>query len=653
MFRLAFGPKFHKTAASRQGKLYPTRRAAAQELVHHGVDLATIRLLLGHKSTSNMLWHYARNNSYLVGDDGTTLLQLGTDLGGPILRINESLVLSTLPASLVDHQAPITSELLVSASSAKKLPADLAAAVAPVAEQVRIALTDPDASRSAAAAAWLQQRLQQQIASDREALRKDHNHLLWIQRAVACNVDHVKVHDALIGPLCQLQTDLAKAKDQLRQWLPASPALPFAVPDFVISQYVPFILGRWSLAHKHLSNPSGEPSAELQALLDASKAQQVPSTTPQDVALQKQQVMIHVPVLHTGGQRAFGQAAGGQGNRRSTGCTGPALPQSAGVQALKQRIDRATFAKHNAIKALVPAAGQNYPALVAVLAFIGVVSNPEATIDEVRRAAAALPEAIKEHDDVKDAILQGASRVVEAIVELVTASGDLQHQQEHIAPRVDADTAQQTAAQFQAEELAAKRDQRQHEKKQKASQLKEQAVVLRFHEASVQQKEGDAGLPPSSSSRQQPSKASGAGASKRRIRAPASHADASKRPRAGLAATVQEEEQQQQKDEQEQQQQEEEQQCDVQQARASDHGQQQQEDQQEEEQQQQCEVQQARASDQGQQQHQEEVDSMAFEQQQQQADEKMHEEYSLDVVPAVVTAAAAGVTAAAAAATGA
>jgi hypothetical protein len=336
---LVFGPGFCASTASRGAHgpslahcgLYTTRRAAAQEAVHHNVPPPIIRILMGHSFTSNMYAWYASNNAYLQAADSTSQLRLGIDLGGPALRIGESLTLSLLPPGVAHQQQPVTAQRLVLEGA---LPAHLAAKVAPVAEEVRLALVGPDAATRAQAAASLQQRMQQQMAADRKALAADPNHLTWIQQAIRLNTSHVQISSELISPMPELQQAVDKAQSQLRRWFlasdsssspsaaatrsgsnsdnssssssssagPASPISNGPIPPFIICQYLPFVMGRWSLAHAHLRDPSGEPSPELRALLDACHQAQAPSTTPADTAIQQQQMPGAPPVILTAAQ---------------------------------------------------------------------------------------------------------------------------------------------------------------------------------------------------------------------------------------------------------------------------------------------------------------------------------------------------------------
>jgi hypothetical protein len=454
-----------------------------------------------------MYQHYATNNAYLTAADGVTQLQLGTDLGGPVLKIGEALTLSLLPPGVAHQQQPITVQRLVLDGG---LPSHLAAHLAPVAEEVRLALAGPDAATRAAAAASLQQRIQQQMAADREALAADSNHLTWVQRAVRLNVDHVQISPELISPLPELQQAVDMAQSRLRRWFMASsgPGASSAatgaaassnssssssnhsygsgtpsVPPLVVCQFLPFLLGDWSLAHAHLRNPSGEPSPQLQALLDACHAAQAPATTPADAAIQAQQAPGAPPVIIQGAQIRVVQPA-----FFSNACAARAAANPSPVQpppeaaAAAARLRKAGHDLVDAVAALSNhAVNTSFPALM--WGFAALAGDPGADRGALQQAAADLLQQARAAGD--SVVQQGVAQIMTAVLEQQAAAAQLHLETQQVAACLGASVQQQAAAQLAGVQLAAAADVRDCERQQQRLAIRERRAAVNFQEQAI------------------------------------------------------------------------------------------------------------------------------------------------------------------------
>jgi hypothetical protein len=527
---LVFGPGFCASTASRGAHapalahcgLYTTRRAAAQELVHHHLPVPVIRVLMGHSFQSSLYLHYASNNAYLTGADGLTQLQLGTDLGGPVLKIGEALTLSLLPPGAAHQQLPITMQRLVLEAA---LPARLAEQVAPVAETVRQALAGPDAATRTAAAAALQQRVQQQMAVDREALATDPDHLMWVQRAMRLNTQHVQISAELISPMPELQEAVVKAQSRLRRWFQASPDLLPAtssaaaaaagvgnssssnsssssggggssvsppapiIPRLVVCQYLPFLLGDWSLAQAHLRDPSGEPSPQLRALLDACHAAQAPGTSPADAAIQQQQAPGAPPVIiQTAQIRVAAPPFSSQAPRAGSSAAAPSAlqppPEAAAVAA---RLRKAGQDLQDALAALsAHAVCTAYPA--AVWQFAALAADPCAEGGALQQAAAGLLQQGRAAGD--SVIQQGVAQVMTAALAQKAAAGQMELEQQRVAGFLKTSVQQQAAAQLAGVQVAAAADERECERQQQRLAVRQRRVEVNFQEQAMRGVQG-------------------------------------------------------------------------------------------------------------------------------------------------------------------
>jgi hypothetical protein len=460
-----------------------------------------------------MYHHYATNNAYLTAADGVTQLQLGTDLGGSVLRIGEALTLSLLPPGVAHQQQQVTAQRLVLDGG---LPAHLAAKVAPVAEEVRLALVGPDAATRAAAALSLQQRIQQQMAADREALAADSNHLTWIQQAVRLNTEHVQISSELIRPMLELQQAVVKAQSQLRRWFLASSSPSTssvaagaaassnsgssssnhghggggtpAVPPLVVCQFLPFVLGDWSLAHAHLRDPSGEPSPQLRALLDACHAAQAPATTPADAAIQAQRAPGAPPVIIQGTQirvvqPAFSSQAGAAMAAANPSPVQPP-PEAAAAAA---RLRKAGHDLVDAVAALSNhAVNTSFPALM--WGFAALAGDPGADRGAMQQAAADLLQQARAAGD--NVVLQGVARIMTAVLEQQAAAAQLHLETHQVAACLGASVQQQAAAQLAGVQVAAAADVREHERQQQRLAVRERRVAVGYQEQAIRGMQG-------------------------------------------------------------------------------------------------------------------------------------------------------------------
>jgi hypothetical protein len=460
-----------------------------------------------------MYQHYATNNAYLTAADGVTQLQLGTDLGGAVLKIGQALTLSLLPPGVAHQQQPITVQRLVLDGG---LPAHLAAKVAPVAEEVRLALAGPDAATRAAAALSLQQRIQQHMAADREALAADSSHLTWVQRAVCLNMDNVQISSELISPLPELQQAVDMAQSRLRRWFMASSGpgtrsgasgnatstissssshsngggsgAP-SVPPLVVCQFLPFLLGNWSLAHAHLRNPSGEPSPQLQALLDACHAAQALATTPADAAIQAQQAPGAPPVIIQGAQIRVVQPAfcSNAGAARAAANPSPPVQPPPEAAAAAARLRKAGHDLVDAVAALSNhAVNTSFPALM--WGFAALAGDPAADRGALQQAAADLLQQARAAGD--SVVQQGVARIMTSVLAQKAAAGQMELEQQRVAGFLESSVQQQAAAQLAGVQLAAAADVRECERQQQRLAVRERRVAVNFQEQAVRGMQG-------------------------------------------------------------------------------------------------------------------------------------------------------------------
>jgi hypothetical protein len=523
---LVFGPGFCASTASRgahgpalaHSGLYPTRRAAAQELLYHNVAAPIIRILFGHSFNSDMHIHYASNNTYLTGADGHTQLQLATDLGGPVLRIGEALTLSLLPPGVAQQHQPVTVQRLVLEGA---LPARLAEQVAPVGEEVRLALAGPDAAARAAAAAALQRRIQRQMTTDREALATDADHLVWLQRAINLNLNRVHVSPELISPMPELQEAVVKAQSRLRRWFQASPDLMptssssaaaaaagadnssssssssnssssgaaprSSIPPLIVSGYLPFLLGDFSLAHAHLRDPSGEPSPQLRALLDACHAAQAPGTSPADAAIQQQQAPGAPPVIiQTAQIRVAAPPFSSQAPRAGSSAAAPLQPPPEAA-AVAARLRKAGEDLQDALAALsAHAVCTAFPA--AVWEFAALAADPCAEGGALQQAAAGLLQQGRAAGD--SVIQQGVAQVMTAALAQKAAAGQMELEQQRVAGFLETSVQQQAAAQLAGVQVAVAADERELGRQQQRLAVRQKRVEVGFHEQAIRGMQG-------------------------------------------------------------------------------------------------------------------------------------------------------------------
>jgi hypothetical protein len=488
-----------------------------------------------------MYQHYATNNAYLTAADGVTQLQLGTDLGGPVLKIGEALTLSLLPPGVAHQQQPITVQRLVLDGG---LPSHLAAKVAPVAEEVRLALVGPDTATRAAAALSLQQRIQQQMAADREALAADSNHLTWVQRAVRLSVTNVQISAELISPLPELQQAVDKAQSRLRRWFMASsgPGGSSAatgaaassnssssssgggggtpgVPPLVVCQFLPFLLGDFSLAHAHLRDPSGEPSPQLRALLDACHAAQAPATTPADAAIQAQQAPGAPPVIIQAArirvvQPAFSSQAGAV---RAAANPSPMQPPPEAAAAAA-RLRKAGHDLVDAVAALSNhAVNTSFPALM--WGFAALAGDPGADRGALQQAAADLLQQARAAGD--NVVQQGVAQIMTAFLEQQAAAAQLHLETQQVAACLGASVQQQAAAQLAGVQVAAAADVRECERQQQRLAIRERRAAVNFQEQAIR------GLQGGGASKRRGTAGAACGSKRVRVSEHAAHAAAS------------------------------------------------------------------------------------------------------------------------------
>jgi hypothetical protein len=452
-----------------------------------------------------MYLHYATNNTYLTGVDGMTQLQLGSDLlGGPVLKIGEALTLSLLPGGVAHQQQPITAQRLVLEGA---LPLHLAVKVASVAEEVRLALAGPDAAARATAAASLQQRMRQQMAADRKALAADASHLTWVQRAVCLNTDNVHISSDLISPMPELQQAVDKAQSRLRRWFQASPTTSTAadgaaannsssssscsgggggtpsVPPLIVCSYLPFLLGRWSLAHAHLREPSGQPSPQLCALLDACHAAQAAGTTPADAAIEAQQapgalpIVIHAPQIRVAPPSFISQAGGA----RAATSPSPVLPPPE-TAAAAARLRKAGHDLVDAVAALSNhAVNTSFPALM--WGFAALAGDPGADRGALQQAAADLLQQARAAGD--SVVIEAVGRIMTAVLAQKAAAGQMELEQQRVAGFLESSMQQQAAAQLAGVQLAAAADVRECNRQQQRLAVRERRVAVSFQEQAM------------------------------------------------------------------------------------------------------------------------------------------------------------------------
>jgi hypothetical protein len=261
-----------------------------------------------------------------------------------------------------------------------------------------------------------------------------------------------------------------------------------SVPALVVCQYLPFLLGDFSLAHAHLRDPSGEPSPQLRALLDACHAAQAPATTPADAAIQAQQAPGAPPVIIQGAQIRVVQPAffSNGGAARAAANPSPVQPPPEAAAAAA-RLRKAGHDLVDAVAALSNhAVNTSFPALM--WGFAALAGDPGADRGALQQAAADLLQQARAAGDT--VVQQGVARMMTAVLEQQAAAAQLHLETQQVAACLGASVQQQAAAQLAGVQVAAAADVREHERQQQRLAVKERRVAVGYQEQAIRGMQG-------------------------------------------------------------------------------------------------------------------------------------------------------------------